>query len=87
MALAPLTHMAQKRIYADGLDINHRLPGHGHGTKRANDSDAPFQMAQGDMFVAYRAREMFCRNLTQHTPRNDLISWFASHNFLGLANR
>ena len=58
VAVSTPTHKARRRTYADGLDIDHRLPGHGHGTRRANDSDAPFQMAQGDMFVAWRAREM-----------------------------
>ena len=67
------THKAQKRIFADGFDIDHRLPGHGHGSRWAKDLDAPFQMAQGDMFVAWRAREMYCRHLSHHTPRNDLI--------------
>ena len=73
VAVSTPTHKAQKRIYADGLDIDHRLPGHGHGTRRAKDSDAAFQMAQGDMFVAWRAREVYCRHLSHHTPRNDLI--------------
>ena len=45
IAVSTPTHKAQKRIYADGLDIDHRLPGHGHGTRRANESYAPFQMA------------------------------------------
>ena len=67
------THKAQKRIYADGLDIDHNLPGHGHGSGRAKHSDAPFQMAQEDMFVVWRAREMYCRHLSHNTPRNDLI--------------
>ena len=58
-AVSTPTHKVQKRIYADGLDIDHRLPGHGHGTRRAEDSHSPFQMAQGDMFVAWRAREMY----------------------------
>ena len=42
VAVSTPTHKAQKRIYADGLDIGHRLPGHGHGTRWAKDSDAPF---------------------------------------------
>ena len=42
VAVSTPTHKAQKRIYADGVDIDHRLPGHGHGTRRAKDSDAPF---------------------------------------------
>ena len=46
VAVSTPTHKAQKRIYAAGLDIDHRLPGHGHGTRRAEDSDAPFQKAQ-----------------------------------------
>ena len=66
VAVSTPTHKAPKRIYADGLDIDHRLPGHRHGTRRAKDSDAPFQMAQGDMFVAWRAREMYCRHLSHH---------------------
>ena len=66
VAVSTPTHKAQKRIYADGLGINHRLPGDGHGTRRAKDSDASFQMAQGDMFVAWRAREMYCRHLSHH---------------------
>ena len=66
VAVSTPTHKVQKRIYADGLDIDHRLPGHGHGTRRAKDSDAPFQMAQEDMFVAWRAREMYCRHLSPH---------------------
>ena len=67
------THKAQKRTYADGLDIDHRLPGHGHGTRRANDSDAPFQMAQEDMFVAWRARETYCRHLSHHNTSDSRV--------------
>ena len=86
-AVSTPTHKVQKRIYADHLDIDHRLPGHGHGSRRAKDSDAPFQMAQGDMFVAWRAQEMYCRHLSHHTPRNDFIKSFEFNDFLGLVNR
>ena len=44
VAVSTPTHKAQKRIYTDSLDMDHRLPGHGHGTRRAKDSDAPFQI-------------------------------------------
>ena len=68
IAVSTPTHKAQKRIYADGLDVDYRLPGHGHGPRRAKDSDAPFQMAQGDMFVAWRPEK--CIAATCHiTPR------------------
>ena len=66
VAVSTPTHKAQKCIYADGLDIDHRLPGDGHGTRGAKDSDAPFKMSQGDMFVAWLAREMNCRPLSHH---------------------
>ena len=56
VAVSTPTHKAQKRINAAGLDIDHRLPGHERGTKRAKDSDAPFEMAQGDMFVAWQEK-------------------------------
>ena len=74
VAVSTPTHKPQKRIYANGLDTDHRLPGHGYGTRRAKDSDASFQMTQGDMLVAWRAREMYCRHLSHHTPRNDFRS-------------
>ena len=83
VAVRTPTHKAQKRIYADGKDISHRLLGHGHDTRTAQDSDAPFQMAQGDMFVAWRAREMYYHI----TPREMRIKLFESTDFLGLANR
>ena len=54
VAVSTPTHKAMKRIYADGLDVHHRLPVHGDGSKRAKGSDAPFQMAQGNMLVAWR---------------------------------
>ena len=73
VAVSTPTHKAQKRIYADGLDIDHRLPGHGHGTRRAKDSDAPFQMAQGDMFVAWRAGEMYCRHPSHHNTSDSRV--------------
>ena len=64
VAVSPPTHKAQKRTYADGVDIDHRLHWHGHGTRRSSDSDARFQISQGDIFVARRAREMYCRHLS-----------------------
>ena len=73
VAVSTPTHEGQKRLYADGLDINHRLPEHGHSTRRAEDADAPFQMAQEDVFVAWRAREMYYRHLSHHTPLKNLI--------------
>ena len=73
VAVGTPIHKAQKRIYADALDIDHRLPGHGHGTRRAKDSDAPLQIAQEDMFVAWRAREMYCRHLSHHNTSDSRV--------------
>ena len=70
VAISTLTHKAQKRIYADGLDIDHRLPGHGHGTRRDNDSDAPFQMAPVREIFSWRGWPEKCIAATCHvTPR------------------
>ena len=73
VAVSTPTHKAQNRIYADGLDIDHRLPGHGHCTRTANDSDAPFQMEQGDMFVPWRAREIYCPLLSHHNTSDTRV--------------
>ena len=71
VAVSTPTHKAQKRIYADGYEIDHRLPEHGHGTRTAKHSDARFQMAQTERYVRGVAGS---RNVwPPSTPRNDLI--------------